>query len=84
MSRGDQLRQLPAQLASLASLEDTVAQGISASLEAAPERTVTAPAQSSRPRSRTHPRSRPHTPLPKSAPARRGSLLLSEGVPPQA
>ena len=65
MSRGDQLRQLPAQLASLASVEDTVAQDISTSFDAVPVRTVPVPAQSSRPRWRTRSRSRSPAPLPK-------------------
>ena len=82
MSRADQLRQLSAQLASLASLEDTVAWGTHTLLEAAPERTVPVPVQSPQPRSRTRSRSRSRTLLPKRALARRGSVLLSEDSSP--
>ena len=68
------LLQLAAQLASLVSFQDTVAQGIHTLLVTAPKRTEPAPAQSS---SRTHARSR--SPLPKRAPAQRCPILLGEG-----
>ena len=77
MSRPDQLRQLATQLESLTSLEDTVAQGIHSLLVTALERTAPAPVQYF-PRARSRSRSRS-----PSAPARRGSILLSEAALPR-
>ena len=81
MSRGERLRQLAEQLASLASLEDTVTQGLSTFFDAVSARTFEVPAETSRPRSRSRSRSRSLAPLPKRARARRDTVspLISHG-----
>ena len=74
-----QHRQLATQLVSLASPGDTVAQGTHSLLVTAPEPTAPALVQSS-PRVRS--RSRSRSPVPKRAPTRRESILLSEHSSP--
>ena len=71
------------QLSSLATLEDAVAHGVRALLEAPPEPVVWIPATGLVPRlAHLRPRSRSRSPLPKTVPSRpRGSTLLNQGAP---
>ena len=83
MSRSEQLRQLAAQLASLATLEDAVARGVQALLEVPQESVAALPAVG--PASRTallRRRSRSRSPVSKTAPNfPRGSFLVSQRDP---
>ena len=83
MSRSESLRWLAAQLSALDTLEDAVAHGVQALLEAPPEPAVPILATGPAPRfAHLHPRSRSRSPLPKAAPSRaRGSILLSQRGP---
>ena len=73
MSRSKQVRQLAVQLASLASFEDVVTHGIQSLLDPSLLR-----GSQSVPVSHPRPPSRSRSPLPKCAPRRRGSILVSE------
>ena len=83
MSRSDQLRQLVAQLDSLASMEDVVAHGFQSLLDSLAG--IVAPVsvdERALPAALLRPRSRSRYPLPKAAPNRpHGSILLSQRGP---
>ena len=79
MSRSEQLRQLAAQLSSLATLEDAVAHGVQNLLDVAFGVCGSASRRGSCPCALLRHRSRSCSPLPKAAPNRpRGSILLSQ------